>query len=427
MLVACFSASSSPDPTTATDPSGAGRASKRRRVGIGSFAALIVGGLLWLFWAFASDRAQRPETVRSRMHADLRAGRHAQAAGALGWLERHDRLLAQDWMVRARLAQLDGRPDEAIDSLKRVDDRDPLGSRARLMAGLIELERHRARPAEAAFRKSIELDPGQASARLELVRLYSRQQRLVELDEQFEALAERESLDYGYVRFWFMTRNAPWNVAEDLDPLRQMVEADPEDRWSRLALAQGLRRLGRADEAEETLGGIPESDPIAHATRAQVAIDRGDLERAQRLLADDRAQGAPIFQLRGQLAVMREDGPAAVRWFRQAYEAKPDDRTTLTGLATALRLAGKPADAEPLQARARRFDEFSPLIGRIGAANAATDGDLHRRLGAICEAVGRRSEARAWYRLAIARDPLDAEAQRAIFRLETATGKSRPR
>jgi len=330
-------------------------------------------------------------------------------------------------MVRARIEQLDGRLDSAIDSLNRVDDRDPLGSQARLMAGVIEKDRHRARPAEAAFRMSIELDPGQTSARLELVRLYSRQQRLAELDEQFAALAERESLDFGYVRFWFMTRNAPWNVAEDLDPLRQMVEADSEDRWSRLALAQGLRRLGRSDEAEEILEGIPESDPVAYATRAHVAIDRGDLERAQRLLADDRAQGAPILQLRGQLALMHEDGPAAVRWFRQAYAAKPDDRMTLTGLATALRLVGKPADAEPFQAQARRFDEFSQFTSRISAANAATDGDLHRRLGAICEAVGRRSEARAWYRLAIARNPLDAEAQQAIFRLETASGKLRPR
>jgi len=92
MLVACFSASSSPDPAKGNDPSSPGRIANRRPVKIGFFLALIGGGLLWVFWTFASDRAQRPETVRSRMHADLRAGRHAQCASALAWLERHDRL-----------------------------------------------------------------------------------------------------------------------------------------------------------------------------------------------------------------------------------------------------------------------------------------------------------------------------------------------
>jgi Flp pilus assembly protein TadD len=119
----------------------------------------------------------------------------------------------------------------------------------------------------------------------------------------------------------------------------------------------------------------------------------------------------------------REDGPAALRWYRQAYAAKPDDRATLAGLATALKLVGEAADAESYLARVHRFDELPRLIGRITAARAAADGELHRQLGSICEAVGRRSEARAWYRLAIACNPLDAEAQRALFRIRNAAAK----
>ncbi len=97
---------------------------------------------------------------------------------------------------------------------------------------------------------------------------------------------------------------------------------------------------------------------------------------------------------------------------------------TLVGLATSLKLVGKNAEAKPFQARARRFDEFGQLIGRISAAGAAADADLHRRLGSICEVIGRRSEARAWYHLAITCDPLDAEAQQAFFRLKQAAAKS---
>ena len=40
-----------------------------------------------------------------------------------------------------------------------------------------------------------------------------------------------------------------------------------------------------------------------------------------------------------------------------------------------------------------------------------------RALGAACEAVRRLPEARAWYNLAVQTDPLDAAAQKALYRL----------
>jgi hypothetical protein len=55
------------------------------------------------------------------MYADLRAGRLADCWAAPSWLERHGPLIADDWMVRARIEQLQGRPDHALDSLRGVD------------------------------------------------------------------------------------------------------------------------------------------------------------------------------------------------------------------------------------------------------------------------------------------------------------------
>jgi hypothetical protein len=43
---------------------------------------------------------------------------------------------------------------------------------------------------------------------------------------------------------------------------------------------------------------------------------------------------------------------------------------------------------------------------------------LLRALGAACEKIHRLPEARAWYRLAIDANPLDTEAQKALFRLQ---------
>ncbi len=191
-------------------------------------------------------------------------------------------------------------------------------------------------------------------------------------------------------------------------------------------LAEGLRRLGRADEAREVLGPMPEEDAGARAIRALLAIDRGDVEGAGQLLADGPRDDARLARLRGHLALMQRDGLAAIRHFRRARAANPDDRTTTAGLATALKAAGQTVEAEALLSEVRRFDELSPLIGRIAAAGAATDAELHRRLGSLCEAIGRRAEARAWYRLAIVRDPLDADAQRALFRLEGAAATPPP-
>ena len=47
----------------------------------------------------------------------------------------------------------------------------------------------------------------------------------------------------------------------------------------------------------------------------------------------------------------------------------------------------------------------------------AGDADLMRQIGAACAALGRKEEARAWYKLAIGLDPLDSIAQQALFRL----------
>jgi hypothetical protein len=49
-----------------------------------------------------------------------------------------------------------------------------------------------------------------------------------------------------------------------------------------------------------------------------------------------------------------------------------------------------------------------------------------RELGALCEAAGRLPEARAWYLLVIAKDPLNIPAQEALFRLGRASTTSSP-
>jgi tetratricopeptide (TPR) repeat protein len=214
-----------------------------------------------------------------------------------------------------------------------------------------------------------------------------------------------------------LTRNGPWAAKDDIEVLSRYVQADAQDRWSRLALAEGLRRVGRGDEAQRVLEPIPDVDPGARVLRVQLALDAGDLKRVERLLAGGPADHARLAQHRGQWALKAGDGASARRHFLAAYAVKPDDPITLGGLATALRQTGQDEVAKPFLVQIRHYNAMPALVDRLLAPQAASDADLQRRLGAQCEAIGRRSEARAWYRRATASDPLDAESQHALFRL----------
>ena len=114
-----------------------------------------------------------------------------------------------------------------------------------------------------------------------------------------------------------------------------------------MALAETLREIGRRDEAAQVLSVLPESDPDARAVRARIALDRGDDRAAEAILAGGPADHPELARLRGRFALAHRDGPAAVRHFRAAHAAEPDDRDTVFGLGTALALVGDHAAAEP--------------------------------------------------------------------------------
>jgi hypothetical protein len=54
------------------------------------------------------------------------------------------------------------------------------------------------------------------------------------------------------------------------------------------------------------------------------------------------------------------------------------------------------------------------------------DPSLMRDLGTACETLGLSAEARAWYHLALDRDPLDRVTQVALYRLRTAGSRPAP-
>src|SRR5262249_3523237 len=150
---------------------------------------------------------------------------------------------------------------------------------------------------------------------------------------------------------------------------------------------------------------LPGGDPDARAARARAAIDRGDLDAASALLATGPDDHPELASLRGRMALARGDGAAAVCHLRRALAAEPGRRRHLADLGRALTLAGRPAEARPLLAAAARVDALDNLLLQAEREAGGIGPDLCRRLGAACEAAGRRPEARAWYTILTARDP----------------------
>ena len=392
-----------------------GSPASRRWLMFGGAAVLLVllGGGVFC-WIGRAD----PDAVWQAAEADLKERRVDQAEAAihrLGWLRKPT---ADDWMLRAQVALARERTDDAVAALARIPDGDRLAAQARLMAGQAELRRHRARFAEQLLREAVRLDPGLASAHRELIYILGYQLRREELTAEFQALSQISELTYDNVFHWCLLRSALWDPETAVDELAQFIETDPDDRWSRLALADNYRRMSRLDEVEGILAPLPASDPQARVIRVMLALDRHQEDEAEELLNDGPETDPRLAQLKGRLALARRDGPTAVRCFRIAHAGLPDDRDALFGLINALTLVGDDTATVPLREIMKRHEALNSLIQRAGANTERNSITLLHELGAACAAVARIAEARAWYKVAISRNPLDTQAQQALFQLD---------
>jgi len=401
-------------------PQGAGRhldrpAPGRRKWIAAAITILVIGPVVWYF-GFRTPGD--PEAVWQAAEANLSAGRIDLAEAAANRLSRLREPTPLDYLLRAQLDTAHGRVDEALAGLMRVPDEHPMAAQAHLLAGQVELRRHRARFAERYFRNALQLDPNLVQAHRELIYILGFQLRRPELNAEFLALSRLSELTFDNVFHWCLMRTALWEPSTALKELLLFVEADPDDRSSRLSVADNYRRMGLIDDAETIIKPLPDSDLDALAIRVMVAIDRHQDEKAEQLLAAGPASDPGLAKLRGRLALARRDAPTALRCFQLAYSHAPDDRDALLGLVNALTMIGDDKSAAPLREIAKNFELINSLVQRAAMPNERKNPKLLHELGAACAAAGRDPEARGWYRLAISRDPLDVESQQALFQIE---------
>ncbi len=301
------------------------------------------------------------------------------------------------------------RDDEAFDDLKHVPDDHPMAPAARLEMGQMELRRNRFAAAERYFLQALKLDPTLIQARRELVYIYGIQLRRADLNATFRLLSETSTLTYSEVFLWCLTRGVTWEPEEIVKTLARRSRPTRPTAGRASARRRAYLDMSRLDEAEATLAPLPESDPDARAIRVRMALARGDDQRAETLLDGGPDDHAGLALLRGQLALARGDAKAALHHFRIAYRKAPFLREAVFGLGKALQINGDPTAATYLD-QALKLDLLGTLMQKAAVNANRADPDLIRDLGAACASVGRIPEARAWYNIAIDRDPLDIKA-----------------
>ena len=316
-----------------------------------------------------------------------------------------------DWMLRARIANAQQKFDRALEHLKKIPDSDPTSAQAWLLAGQIELARRHLRASEAAFLRSHALDPEIIQVSRELAYLYALERRKKDADVQFRALAERVPPDHVIAFAWCQNFCGIWDPSEPRAPLSEAIAFDPEDRWSRLALASSFQLTTELDQAEATLKPLPDSDPDARAMRAEIAISRGNVEQAEALVKEGPPDHVRLNVIRGQLQAGYHKNPRqAATFFRAAVEKDAEDRDAIHGLGYALDRLGDPKGKEFIRI-ASLHDALTRKI-KDSVTTINTNAKIFYQLGDICEGLKRYAEARLWYQLAIRRDPTDSQAQK---------------
>jgi tetratricopeptide (TPR) repeat protein len=367
-----------------------------------------------------------PADLEHRARANRAAGRLEDAEANLVRLARIRPLTASERLLRAQVAQDQGRIDLALAMLDEPSEAKQ-GPDAALLAarrGSLEMQRSRFCAAEAQLTRALTLDPRRAEARCRLIDLYALQGRSADIATQVRELGRVGPLDFPYLYAWTLGRREGLDPAERAQLLERAIQADPEDRTSRLALAECLRRLGRLDQASSALEPLPQTDLEARIARARIALDQGETASAEDLLGPGSGAStddAPaLASFRGRLALIRGDAQAAAVQFRLALKAAPEDRDAQAGLGQALLLTGDPKTARPYTQAAHDHDHLEWLVQSARPGRRRNDPTNLRKIGEACLALGHRALARAWYQLALSHDPGNADLQSAIAHIDAA-------
>lgn len=162
-------------------------------------------------------------------------------------------------------------------------------AKVRVREGNLLLAQHRAREAELAFRRAIDLSPQLEEPRQLILPMLGMQRRADEIREQLRALSTIRKLTLSEM-IWMIAADERLTPSEDAIPvLESFVRADVNDLASLRGLCIYLSEEARAEEAIEKLQTALERDPGDSETVAllgQILLTSGQRKEASELLGN---------------------------------------------------------------------------------------------------------------------------------------------
>lgn len=339
------------------------------------------------------------------------------------WDRAEDRLTRLVWYhptdaealnLRIGVALSRGEPALAATLLSTVPESDSRALEARITAGRLWLQAFHPREAEAAFRAALRLRPDSDAARLALIAILAIQGRAADYEAEAWALHDHGVEPIKALRL--LAQAAPAippdtlaRTADDGTVLRLAFDADPDDAYTRIALARFERARGKTEIARgllEPLRGVASVPPESQVEWAACLLDDNDTDHLEAFFSEapgplDRMAG--YWMLRGEWADRNGQADEAVSCFRTAVDRDPRDPAAHYRLGRALRAVGRQDEAVAEMDVARQAQELKDLVAKI--SDSSRNADLLSRASQICAAIGRDREANAWLALAQRADP----------------------
>ena len=378
-----------------------------------------LGLALALLLSRTSRFAEDPELIYEQALALVEAEQFDQAESVMQRLRKSRLPTVLDHGLQARVDIAKGRVDQAIDNLSVIPDDHPLAGWARLRCGQLERSRMRFRKAENWLQETLRIDENSVEARRELVYVYGMQLRRSVLHDQFRKLNRLTTLKAKEIWVWCMVRDlAWWHPEEHIPILERAIGVDAEDYWSRIALAEVLRRQGHTDQAMLMLEQSPVDRIELLAKRLELLLDQQDLEQVQKSLEKIPLNEPNVATLRGRLAMSNGDTKSALKFFELSEEFESGKREVIANLGQALLQAGDQKKGKIYLQKAGQIDKLNNMLLQLEKTIESSGVETWRTLGSTCESADRLAEARAWQSLIIANNPFDQIAQTAVFRID---------
>ena len=277
----------------------------------------------------------------------------------------------------------------------------PKLAEAYLRMGMIYLQQWKAREAERALRRAVEVAPRDPPAVQHLAFLLSLEGR------RFESLKYRfRLLTLGHFSLDDLALLGHHQVVLNAkQQLEQFLKVEPDDPMPRLGLGRLALRANELEAAESHFRAVLErypelSDAWAWLGHALLKRPRESVESSMQTWKEQVPESASehpeTWVVRGLWAQRRRDWIGASRCFWEAVTRDPDHGVALYQLSVSLAAAGEGERAEPFRVRAAAVQELEQAASQLYEMSLSAR--RMARAAELCESLGRVWEAAAWCR-----------------------------